>query len=59
MTRGCQEQGERYGEQEFRLYGNRGFWRLQDMVNTDGSTDYVDIYFTLETARASNTDWVD
>ena len=29
------------------------------MKNEDDSVDYVDIYFDLETARASNAEWVD
>lgn len=49
----------RTGPQEFFLYGDRGFWRLRDMKNEEGSVDYVDIYFDLETARASNAEWVD
>jgi len=48
----------RTGPQEFFLYRNRGFWRLRDMENAEGSVDYVDIYFDLETARASNAEWV-
>ncbi|MEM7386376.1 MAG: hypothetical protein AAF514_15655 [Verrucomicrobiota bacterium] len=42
----------REGPQEFRLYGNRGFWRLANMYNPDASVDYVDIFFDLESARA-------
>ena len=43
----------REGKQEFRLYGNRRFWRLVDMDNGYGSVDYVDIYFDMKAAKAS------
>lgn len=36
----------RDGMMEFRVKGNRKYWRLQDMDNPcDAVTDYVDIYF--------------
>ena len=43
----------REGEQEFRLYGNRRFWRLVAMDNGFGSVDYVDIFFDHEAAEAT------
>ena len=30
---------------EFRITGRRRYWRLQQMEQCDGLTDYVDIYF--------------
>jgi hypothetical protein len=30
---------------EFRITGQRRYWRLQQMEQCDGLTDYVDIYF--------------
>ncbi len=47
----------REGVQEFFLYGDRGFWRLRDMTNAEGSVDYVDIYFDLPTAKKANAGW--
>ncbi|HEY5711528.1 MAG TPA: hypothetical protein VIT38_06500 [Allosphingosinicella sp.] len=35
----------RDGEYEFRITGTRRYWRLQQMEQCDGLTDYVDIYF--------------
>lgn len=35
----------RNGTYEFRVTQNRRYWRLQQMVECDGLTDYVDIYF--------------
>lgn len=35
----------RDGEFEFRITGRRRYWRLQQMEQCDGLTDYVDIYF--------------
>ena len=35
----------RDGEFEFRITGSRRYWRLQQMEQCDGLTDYVDIYF--------------
>ncbi len=35
----------REGTYEFRVTQNRRYWRLQQMVECDGLTDYVDIYF--------------
>lgn len=35
----------RNGTQMFKATGNRKYWRLQNMVNCGGLTDYVDIYF--------------
>jgi hypothetical protein len=35
----------RDGSYEFRITGRRRYWRLQQMVQCDGLTDYVDIYF--------------
>lgn len=35
----------RDGELEFRITQNRRYWRLQQMEQCDGLTDYVDIYF--------------
>jgi hypothetical protein len=35
----------RDGEYEFRITQNRRYWRLQQMEQCDGLTDYVDIYF--------------
>lgn len=35
----------RDGEFEFRITQNRRYWRLQQMEQCDGLTDYVDIYF--------------
>jgi hypothetical protein len=35
----------RNGLYEFRVTQNRRYWRLQQMVQCDGLTDYVDIYF--------------
>lgn len=35
----------REGEFEFRVTQNRRYWRLQQMEQCDGLTDYVDIYF--------------
>ena len=35
----------RNGEFEFRITGRRRYWRLQQMEQCDGLTDYVDIYF--------------
>lgn len=35
----------REGEFEFRITQNRRYWRLQQMEQCDGLTDYVDIYF--------------
>ena len=35
----------RDGEYEFRITRNRRYWRLQQMEQCDGLTDYVDIYF--------------
>jgi len=36
----------RSGEIFFLATGDRRFWRMQDLLNCDGSiTDYVDIYF--------------
>jgi hypothetical protein len=35
----------RDGEFEFRITGRRHYWRLQQMEQCDGLTDYVDIYF--------------
>ena len=36
---------ERSGPMEFRVTQNRLYWRLQQMEQCDGLTDYVDIYF--------------
>lgn len=34
------------GKKLFKATGDRKYWRLQDMINCDGTTtDYVDIYF--------------
>ena len=41
MGRSC----ERSGPMEFRITQNRLYWRLQQMEQCDGLTDYVDIYF--------------
>ena len=35
----------RDGTFEFRITQNRRYWRLQQMEQCDGLTDYVDIYF--------------
>lgn len=35
----------RNGIYEFRITQNRRYWRLQQMTECDGLTDYVDIYF--------------
>lgn len=35
----------RDGTFEFRITGRRRYWRLQQMEQCDGLTDYVDIYF--------------
>jgi hypothetical protein len=35
----------RDGNFEFRITGQRHYWRLQQMEQCDGLTDYVDIYF--------------
>ena len=35
----------RDGTYEFRITQNRRYWRLQQMEQCDGLTDYVDIYF--------------
>jgi len=35
----------RDGAYEFRITGRRHYWRLQQMEQCDGLTDYVDIYF--------------
>jgi hypothetical protein len=35
----------REGSYEFRITGRRRYWRLQQMEQCDGLTDYVDIYF--------------
>jgi hypothetical protein len=35
----------RDGVMEFRVTGRRRYWRLQQMEECDGLTDYVDIYF--------------
>ncbi len=35
----------RDGTYEFRVTQNRRYWRLQQMEECDGLTDYVDIYF--------------
>lgn len=35
----------RDGIYEFRITGRRRYWRLQQMEQCDGLTDYVDIYF--------------
>jgi hypothetical protein len=35
----------RDGTYEFRVTGQRRYWRLQEMTVCDGLTDYVDIYF--------------
>ena len=35
----------RDGTYEFRITGRRRYWRLQQMEQCDGLTDYVDIYF--------------
>ena len=35
----------RDGDFEFRITGRRRYWRLQEMEQCDGLTDYVDIYF--------------
>jgi hypothetical protein len=35
----------RDGIYEFRVTGGRRYWRLQQMEECDGLTDYVDIYF--------------
>ena len=35
----------RDGDFEFRITGQRRYWRLQQMEQCDGLTDYVDIYF--------------
>ena len=35
----------RDGDFEFRITGRRHYWRLQQMEQCDGLTDYVDIYF--------------
>ena len=35
----------RDGEYQFRVTGRRRYWRLQQMEQCDGLTDYVDIYF--------------
>jgi len=35
----------RDGRYEFRITGRRHYWRLQQMEQCDGLTDYVDIYF--------------
>jgi hypothetical protein len=35
----------RLGTFEFRITGRRRYWRLQQMEQCDGLTDYVDIYF--------------
>lgn len=35
----------RDGRYEFRITGRRRYWRLQQMEQCDGLTDYVDIYF--------------
>ena len=35
----------RDGIYEFRVTGQRRYWRLQQMTECDGLTDYVDIYF--------------
>jgi len=35
----------RDGTYEFRITGRRRYWRLQEMEQCDGLTDYVDIYF--------------
>jgi hypothetical protein len=35
----------REGTYEFRITGRRRYWRLQQMEQCDGLTDYVDIYF--------------
>lgn len=43
----------RQGPLRFQLYGNRRFWRLTQMRNPYGTTDYVDIYFDLASAQAS------
>jgi hypothetical protein len=40
-TRNCL----RDGTYEFRITGKRRYWRLQQMEQCDGLTDYVDIYF--------------
>ena len=42
----------REGTYTFRLYGNRGFWRLVEMDNPDGIVDYVDIFFDMQAAKA-------
>jgi hypothetical protein len=35
----------RLGTFQFRITGHRRYWRLQQMEQCDGLTDYVDIYF--------------
>jgi hypothetical protein len=40
-TRNCL----RDGTYEFRVTGTRRYWRMQQMEQCDGLTDYVDIYF--------------
>lgn len=41
LTRNCL----RDGTFEFRVNGQRRYWRLQQMEACDGLTDYVDIYY--------------
>ncbi len=43
----------RQGPLRFQLYGNRRFWRMTQMRNPYGPTDYVDIYFDLAAAHSS------
>lgn len=43
----------RQGPLRFQLYENRRFWRMTQMRNPYGPTDYVDIYFDLAAAQAS------
>lgn len=35
----------RTGEMRFQVTQNRRYWRMQQMVECDGLTDYVDVYF--------------
>ncbi len=46
----------REGVYHFGRYHDRGFWRLVEMENPEGHVDYVDIFDSLETAKAPPLD---
>ncbi|QQL44013.1 hypothetical protein [Sulfuriroseicoccus oceanibius] len=48
----------RSGPQRFLANTRRGYWRLANMNNPFGVTDYVDIFFNINTARQRPADAV-